>query len=255
MRWCLRVCDGSPTGAAGCGTGLMADSRGAGADKNRGARTHLTGSSFPVSRCGAPRISVTSVPLVPPSARSASLRAARVVVGVYAFGRMWASAPTLGLALLQGPTHRSAPTRRACGISVGADALIRPLHRLQLPSRPAAAKREAVQCDDHPDDLRTIRHGTAVTNLQKRIACPKARPNRRLHRYADPRRAEGHCTGARPSGLFFWTVHGPFSFPQDGKENGGCIPLDKPPAGAETTVAAVRRPISCYPRWSVRPSR
>ena len=31
VRWCLRVCDGSPTGAAGCGTGLMADSRGAGA--------------------------------------------------------------------------------------------------------------------------------------------------------------------------------------------------------------------------------
>ena len=37
----------------------------------RGAGTHLTCSSFPVSRCGAPSISVTSVPLVPPSARSA----------------------------------------------------------------------------------------------------------------------------------------------------------------------------------------
>ena len=35
----------------------------------RGARTHLTGSSFTVSRCGAPSISVTSVPLVPPSDR------------------------------------------------------------------------------------------------------------------------------------------------------------------------------------------
>ena len=38
-----------------------------------------------------------------------------------------------------------------------------------------------------------------------------------------PLRAEGHCTGARPSGLFFWTVHGPFSFRQDRKENGGRI--------------------------------
>ena len=28
MRWCLRVCDGSPTGAAGCGADLAADSRG-----------------------------------------------------------------------------------------------------------------------------------------------------------------------------------------------------------------------------------
>ena len=28
--------------------------------------------------------------------------------------------------------------------------------------------------------------------------------------------------------LFFWTVHGPFSFRQDRKENGGCIPPAKP---------------------------
>ena len=44
--------------------------------------------------------------------------------------------------------------------------------------------------------------------------------------------AEGHCTGARPSGLFFWTVHGPFSFPQVGKENGGCIPAGQAPCGS-----------------------
>ena len=42
---------------------------------------------------------------------------------------------------------------------------------------------------------------------QKTQACPKARPNRRLHRSAAPPSPEGHCTGARPSGLFFWTVH------------------------------------------------
>ena len=44
-----------------------------------------------------------------------------------------------------------------------------------------------------------------------------------------PLRAEGHCTGARLSGLFFWTVHGPFSFPQDGKENGGVHPAGQAP--------------------------
>ena len=32
-----------------------------------------------------------------------------------------------------------------------------------------------------------------------------------------------HVQSCDQSGLFFWTVHGPFSFPQDGKENGGCI--------------------------------
>ena len=35
------------------------------------------------------------------------------------------------------------------------------------------------------------------------------------------RRHEG--AGARLSVLFFWPVHGPFSFRQDRKENGGCI--------------------------------
>ena len=78
--------------------------------------------------------------------------------------------------------------------------------------RPAAAKREAGQCDDHPDEVGTIRHGTAASTSQKTQACPKARQNRSRHRSADPRRAEGHCTEARLSGLFFWTVHGPFSF-------------------------------------------
>ena len=57
---------------------------------------------------------------------------------------------------------------------------------------------------------------------QKTLACPKAGPNRRLHRYADPRRAEGHCTGARQR-FSLWTVHGPFLFWQDQKRNGGCI--------------------------------
>ena len=53
MRWCLRICDDSPTGAAGCGTDLMVDSRGAGTDENRGARTHLASSSFRAFRFAA----------------------------------------------------------------------------------------------------------------------------------------------------------------------------------------------------------
>ena len=73
----------------------------------------------------------------------------------------------------------------------------RPVAEAPSTTGPAAAKRGAGQCDNHPDDLRTIRHGTAVSTSQKMIACPKARRNRSRHRYADPRRAEGHCTGAR----------------------------------------------------------
>ncbi|CAN4044151.1 Helix-turn-helix, partial [Dysosmobacter welbionis] len=52
------------------------------------------------------------------------------------------------------------------------------------------------------------------------IACPKAGPNRRLHRSAAPRRAEGHCTGARQR-FSLWTVHGPFLFWHDKREMGG----------------------------------
>ena len=115
--------------------------------------------------------------------------------------------------------------------------------RSPINHRPAAAKREAAQCDDHPDDHRTIRHGTAVSTSQKTIACPKAIQNRRLHRYADPRtarRPEG--AGASLSDFFSWTVHcaavggfaaygcgvplagtARFLFGQGRKENGGCI--------------------------------
>ena len=69
--------------------------------------------------------------------------------------------------------------------------------------QPAAAKREAAQCVNHPDALRTIRHGTAVSTSQKTQACPEASPNRRLHRYADPRTATLHaCAKLRPKRLF-----------------------------------------------------
>jgi len=163
------------------------------------------------------------------------------------------------------------------------------LHQLPSTAKPAAAKREAPQCDDHPDDLRTIRHGTAVTNLQKGKACPKAGQNRRLHRSADPRRAEARTRRsaskrsflldrARPVSLLARPKGAPAAPRAVGRggareqaqfspqaetelsglcddDNGGCIPLDQPPAGAESPVAAGRRPIPCYPRTSLRPSR
>ena len=46
VRWCLRVCGDCPTGAAGYRRDLAVDSRGAGADETRGARTHLISTSF-----------------------------------------------------------------------------------------------------------------------------------------------------------------------------------------------------------------
>ena len=110
------------------------------------------------------------------------------------------------------------------------------------PSGAEGAERGADQMRScTPTNLAPSATGRQSQESQKRIACPKTRPNRSRHRYADPRRAEGNCTGARPSRLFFWTVHGPFSFPQDGKENGGCIPAGQAPCGSKCPLSTAGR--------------
>ena len=70
---------GLPSGTLGSSARSILPSRGGWCGGRRDARTHLTSSSFTVSRCGAPSISVTSVPLVPPSARSACPQGARLI--------------------------------------------------------------------------------------------------------------------------------------------------------------------------------
>ena len=117
---------------------------------------------------------------------------------------------------------------KADGISVGADAFIG-----SRAGQPAAAKREAIPCDNHPDPLRTIRHGTAVSTSQKAQACPKARKNRSRHWYADPRTRGGPLHRSASKRLSLWTVHGPFLFWQDKREMGGASPLDKPSGGSQ----------------------
>ena len=54
------------------------------------------------------------------------------------------------------------------------------MHQLPSTAKPAAAKREAPQCDDHPDDLRTIRHGTAVPEIAEDHSVPEGRPKSAL---------------------------------------------------------------------------
>ena len=126
-----------------------------------------------------------------------------------------------------------------------------------------AARSEAERAEREAGQMRSCTPTTSAPSatgrqLQTCRREKRARRQAKIGACTDPptpvaRRHER--AGARLSGLFFWTVHGPFSFPQEGKENGGCIPLDQPPAGAESPVAAGRRPIPCYPRTSLRPSR
>ena len=133
--------------------------------------------------------------------------------------------------------------------------LHRPAAEAFINHRPAAAKREAPQCDDHPDDLRTIRHGTAVEGIAEGPSVPEGKakseqaPIRR-----PPLRAEGHCTGARPSGLFFWTVHGPFSFRARPKRKWGVHPAGQAPCGSKDSRG--RRTAALYNSLrSDRPAR
>ena len=84
--------------------------------------------------------------------------------------------------------------------------------------RPAAAIRGTGQCDDHPDALCTIRHGTAVTGIAEGDSVPEGKakseqaPIRR-----PPSRAEGHCTGARLAPFSFGPCTARFLFGQDRK--------------------------------------
>ena len=107
------------------------------------------------------------------------------------------------------------------------------------------AEREAGQMRPcNPTTWAPSATGRQLQKSQKTLACPKASPNRRLHRYADPRARGGPLHRSAPNAFLFGPCTARFLFGQDRKENGGCIPLDKPPGGSQPPVAAVRRPKS-----------
>ena len=201
----------------------------------RGARTHLNCSSFRAFRF-ATRC---------PGGRRGLCFRADVGIGPYAGVGAPARADTQ-----VGPYGWAGPR-----FSVGADAHIRPLHRLLLPSRPAAAKRGAEAVRRPPRRRSTIRHGTAVPEIAENPSVPEGQAKSEhapIRRPPCARRATAPECAKRFS---LWTVHGPFLFWQDKREMGGASRRTSPLAGAKSPVAAVRRPISCYPRWSVRPNR
>ncbi len=108
-------------------------------------------------------------------------------------------------------------------------------------------KEKLRQYDNHPDEVGTIRHGTVVSTSQKMVACPKVSPNRRLHRYADPRAHGGLLHRSAPKRPFLLDRARPVFFSARRKRKWGVHPRwTSPPAGAESPVAAVRRP--AFPR-------
>ena len=130
------------------------------------------------------------------------------------------------------------------GLCFRADVHIRPLHQFPRGTASGSEKRSRDNAMTTPTTSAPSATGRQLQTCRRE---KRARRQAKIGACTDPptpvaRRRER--AGARLSGLFFWTVHSPFSFPQEGKENGGCIPLDQPPAGAEVPVAAGRRPVS-----------
>ena len=136
------------------------------------------------------------------------------------------------------------------------------LHQLPSTTKPAAAKREAIQCDNHPDEVGTIRHGTAVTGTAEGHSVPVGQLKSALapiRRLPSARRATAPERVCRFS---LWTVHGPFLFWRDKREMGGAswpdnAPWREPdPRGRRPAAHPSREmPNAIQPRTSLRPSR
>ena len=76
------------------------------------------------------------------------------------------------------------------GLCFRADVHIRPLHQFLRGTASGSEKRSRDNAITTPTTSAPSATGRQSQKLQKMIACPKAGQNRRLHRSADPRRAE-----------------------------------------------------------------
>ena len=99
-------------------------------------------------------------------------------------------------------------------------------------------------------------------DLVEESSVPEGKPKLAQAPIRRPPCARRATAPERAKRFSLWTVHGPFLFWHDKREMGGASPLDKPPAGADTPAAAVRRPIpfqgvpnAIQLRCSLRPSR
>ena len=130
--------------------------------------------------------------------------------------------------------------------------------------QPAAAKREAIPCDNHPDKVGTPAAGRQLRKSQKAQACPKAGQNRRLHRYVDLRQRGGPLHRSAPHTFLFGPCTAHFSFgktergprraPRGGerRSKGAGAVFAAGGNGAERTLR--RRQWGAHPPWK-RPLR
>ena len=88
-----------------------------------------------------------------------------------------------------------------------------PAKKQAAPSEAEGAEREAGQMRScTPTTSAPSATGRQSGKSQKSIACPKARPNRSRHWYADPRTRGGPLHRSAPGAFFSYTGRGAFSF-------------------------------------------
>ncbi len=116
-------------------------------------------------------------------------------------------------------------------------------------------KEKQRQYDNHPDNLRTIRHGSVTTGIAEEHSVPDGQAKSEQALIRRPPSRGGPLHRSAPSAFLFGPCTARFSFGK-AKEKWGVHPAGQAPLREqESPVAAVRRPIPCYPLWSLRPSR
>ena len=116
-------------------------------------------------------------------------------------------------------------------------------------------KEKQRQYDNHPDEVGTIRHGSAATGIAEEHSVPEGRPKSEQALIRRPPSRGGPLHRSAPSAFLFGPCTARFSFGK-AKEKWGVHPAGQAPLREqESPVAAVRRPLLCYPLWSLRPSR
>ena len=116
-------------------------------------------------------------------------------------------------------------------------------------------KEKQRQYDNHPDEVGTIRHGSAATGIAEEHSVPEGQRKSEQALIRRPPSRGGPLHRSASNAFLFGPCTARFSFGTT-KEKWGVHPgWTSPPCGSRDPVAAVRRPIPCYPLWSLRPSR
>ena len=140
------------------------------------------------------------------------------------------------------------------GLCFRADVHIRPLHQFLRGTASGSEKRSRDNAITTPTTSAPSATGRQSQKLQKMIACPKAGQNRRLHRSADPRRAEARTRRSASKRSFLLDRARPVFFSTRGKRKWGVHPAEQAPCGSKDSRG--RRTAAFYnSRRSDRPAR